>query len=139
MANFFSIFSSLCPFTKILFVLFNLYSLIDIFRKYNLRKKSDCKACIYICPQKKVKSVWKLGKWDFQFSTRFIKFPALWIFGVTLTLLVTLTFDLRPQKKNLYNPWYVLDICAKNEGDPTIGLGGVRAQTDRQTGDLPLL
>ena len=29
-------------------------------------------------------------------------------------------------KINLYNPGYVLDICAKNEVDPTIGLGGVR-------------
>ena len=29
-------------------------------------------------------------------------------------------------KKNLYNPGCVLDICAKNEVDPTIGLGGVR-------------
>ena len=28
-------------------------------------------------------------------------------------------------KKNLYNPGCVLDICAKNEVDPTIGLGGV--------------
>ena len=36
-------------------------------------------------------------------------------------------------KKNLYNPGDVLNICAKNEGDPTIGLGGVRPQTDRQT------
>ena len=36
-------------------------------------------------------------------------------------------------KKNLYNPGRVLDICAKNEVDPTIGLGGVRPQTDRQT------
>ena len=29
-------------------------------------------------------------------------------------------------KKNLYNPGCVLDIRAKNEVDPTIGLGGVR-------------
>ena len=36
-------------------------------------------------------------------------------------------------KKNLYNPGRVLDICAKNEVDPTIGLGGVRGQTDTQT------
>ena len=43
---------------------------------------------------KNVKFVWKFWKWDFQFSTRFIKFPALFIFGVTLTSLVTLTFDL---------------------------------------------
>jgi len=39
--------------------------------------------------------------------------------------------------KKLYNPGSVLDICAKNEVDPTIGLGGVRpqtyTQTDRQT------
>ena len=27
--------------------------------------------------------------------------------------------------KNLYNPGCVLDICAKNEVGPTIGLGGV--------------
>ena len=33
-------------------------------------------------------------------------------------------------KKNLYNPGCVLDICAKNEVDPTIGLGGVREHTD---------
>ena len=36
-------------------------------------------------------------------------------------------------KKNLYNPRCVLDICAKSDVDPTISLGGVRAQTDRQT------
>ena len=42
-------------------------------------------------------------------------------------------------KKNLYNPGRVLDICAKNEGDPTIGLGGVRPQTHTQTEDLRLL
>ena len=36
-------------------------------------------------------------------------------------------------KKNLYNPGCVLDICAKNEVDPTIGLGGVRGQTHTQT------
>ena len=42
-------------------------------------------------------------------------------------------------KKIMYNPGCVLDICAKNEVDRTIGLGGVRAQTDRQTEDLPLL
>ena len=42
-------------------------------------------------------------------------------------------------KKNLYNPGLVLDICAKNDVDPTISLGGVRAQTDRQTEDLRLL
>ena len=29
-------------------------------------------------------------------------------------------------KQNLYNPGCVLDIPAKNEVDPTIGLGGVR-------------
>ena len=46
-------------------------------------------------------------------------------------------------KKNLYNSGCVLDICAKNEVGPTIGLGGVRphthTHTDRQTEDLPLL
>ena len=42
-------------------------------------------------------------------------------------------------KKNLYNPGCVLDICAKYDVDPTISLGGVRAQTDRQTEDLRLL
>ena len=31
-------------------------------------------------------------------------------------------------KKNLYNPGCVLDICAKNEVDPTIGVGEVRRQ-----------
>ena len=36
-------------------------------------------------------------------------------------------------KKNLYNPGCVLDICAKNEVDPTIGLGGVQQQTHTQT------
>ena len=36
-------------------------------------------------------------------------------------------------QKNLYNPECVLDICAKNEVDPTIGLGGVRGHTHRQT------
>ena len=35
-------------------------------------------------------------------------------------------------KKNLYNPGCVLDICAKNEVHPTIGLGGVRVQTHTQ-------
>ena len=33
----------------------------------------------------------------------------------------------------MYNPGRVLDICAKNEVDPTIGLGGVRGHTDRHT------
>ena len=42
-------------------------------------------------------------------------------------------------KKNLYNPRHVLDICAKNQVDPTIGLGGVRPHTHRQTEDLRLL
>ena len=41
--------------------------------------------------------------------------------------------------KNMYNPWFVLDICFKNEVDPTIGLGGVPGQTDTQTEDLRLL
>ena len=40
--------------------------------------------------------------------------------------LVTLTFEIWSQKKNLYNPGFVLDIRATNEVDPTIGLGGVR-------------
>ena len=31
--------------------------------------------------------------------------------------------------KYMYNPGGVFDICAKNEVDPTIGLGGVRPQT----------
>ena len=46
---------------------------------------------------------------------------------------------LKVTKKNLYNPWYVFDICAKNEGDPTIGPGGVRPKTHTQTEDLRLL
>ena len=47
--------------------------------------------------------------------------------------------DLWPKvtKKNLYNPRCVLDIYAKNEVDPTIGLGGVRPHTDRQTNRGP--
>ena len=36
-------------------------------------------------------------------------------------------------KKNLYNPGRVLDINAKNEVDPIIGLGGVRPPIDRHT------
>ena len=36
-------------------------------------------------------------------------------------------------KKNLYNPGCVLDICAKNDVDPTIRLGGVRPQTHTHT------
>ena len=44
-----------------------------------------------------------------------------------------MTFKIWSPKKNLYNPGRVLDICAKNEVDPTIGLGGVRPQTHRQT------
>ena len=36
-------------------------------------------------------------------------------------------------KKNLYNPRHVLDICAKNEVDLIISLGGVRPQTVKQT------
>ena len=40
-------------------------------------------------------------------------------------------------KKNLYNPGCVLDICAKNEVDPIISLGGVRAQTHTQTNRGP--
>ena len=42
-------------------------------------------------------------------------------------------------KKNLYNPGCVLDICAKNDVDPTISLGGVRSHTRRHTEDLRLL
>ena len=42
-------------------------------------------------------------------------------------------------KKNLYTPGRVLDICAKNEVDPTIGLGGVPWQTHWQTEDLRLV
>ena len=46
-------------------------------------------------------------------------------------------------KKNQYNPGRVLDICAKNDVDPTISLGGVwphtHTHTDRRTEDLPLL
>ena len=59
---------------------------------------------------KNVKFVWKFWKWDFQFSTRFIKFPALFIFGVTLTSLVTLTFDL--EIRNFHTIFLVmLAIC----------------------------
>ena len=49
--------------------------------------------------------------------------------------------DLLPKvtKKNLYNPGRMLNICVKNEVDPTIGLGEVRPQTDTQTEDLRLL
>ena len=36
-------------------------------------------------------------------------------------------------KKKICNPGRVLDICAKNEVDPTIVLGGVRPQTHRHT------
>ena len=35
--------------------------------------------------------------------------------------------------KNMYDSESVLDICAKNEVDPTIGLGGVREYTHRDT------
>ena len=42
-------------------------------------------------------------------------------------------------KKNLYNPRCVLDIWAKNEVHPAIGLGGVLWQTDTHTEDLRLL
>ena len=40
-------------------------------------------------------------------------------------------------KKNLYNPRHVLDICAKNEVDPIISLGGVRPQTHTHTNRGP--
>ena len=40
-------------------------------------------------------------------------------------------------KNNLYNPGCVLDICAKNEVDPTIGLGGVREHTNTHTNRGP--
>ena len=55
--------------------------------------------------------------------------------NLDLDLVDDLDLWLKVTKKNLYNPWYVLDICAKNEGDPTIGigLGGVRPQTHTQT------
>ena len=36
-------------------------------------------------------------------------------------------------KKNMYNPGAVLCICAKNEVDPTIGLGEFRPQTHTHT------
>ena len=62
---------------------------------------------------KNVNFVWKNCKWDFQLSTRFIKFPALLIFGVTLTLLVTLTFDLRSPKKICTIPGVCLTYVPK--------------------------
>ena len=40
-------------------------------------------------------------------------------------------------QKNLYNPGCALDICAKNEVDPTIDLGEVWHQTDTQTNRGP--
>ena len=46
---------------------------------------------------------------------------------------MTLTFGEDMVTKNMCNPGCVLDICVKNEVDPTIGLGGVRPQTDRHT------
>ena len=39
---------------------------------------------------------------------------------------------LKVTKKNLYNPGYVLDICAKNEADPTVGSEAVCGMTDRR-------
>ena len=41
--------------------------------------------------------------------------------------------------KKLYNPGYVLDICAKNQVDPSCGLGGVCETSDRQTDGFTLL
>ena len=46
--------------------------------------------------------------------------------------LVTMTFEIW-SPKNMYNPGRMLDIWAKNEVDTTIGIGGVRGQTDRHT------
>ena len=40
---------------------------------------------------------------------------------------------------NMCTPWYVLDLCTKDEGDRAYGLGGVCEQTNRQTEDLTLL
>ena len=35
-------------------------------------------------------------------------------------------------ENNMCTSGYVLDFCAKNEGDQTNGLGGVRGQTNRE-------
>ena len=45
----------------------------------------------------------------------------------------------RVTRKKLYNPGYVLDICAKNEADLDSGLGGVRGTSDTQTDGFTLL
>ena len=50
--------------------------------------------------------------------------------------LVTLNLEIW-SPENLYNPGCVLDICAKNEVHPTIGLGGVWHHTDTQTNRGP--
>ena len=42
-------------------------------------------------------------------------------------------------KKNLYNPGCVLGNLAKNDADPTSGLGGVCGTSHRQTDGLTLL
>ena len=41
--------------------------------------------------------------------------------------------------ENICTPGYVIDVCAKNGGDRTNGLDGVRGHTDTQTEDLTLL
>ena len=43
------------------------------------------------------------------------------------------------QKKTLYIPGYVLDICAKNDADPDSGLGGVYETSYTQTDGFTLL
>ena len=42
-------------------------------------------------------------------------------------------------KKVMYNPWCVLNICAKNEVDPTIGLGGVWWNTHTDIGPTAII
>ena len=34
-------------------------------------------------------------------------------------------------------PWYVIDLCTKNEGDQAYGLGGVSEHTHTQTNRGP--
>ena len=64
-----------------------------------------------------------------QFSGQFIKFPKLKQKSMTLTSVVTLTFDPRSWKIDKVTPGYQFNVPSQNKVNPTNGLGGVRGHT----------
>ena len=80
-----------------------------------------------------MKFVWHFWKNNFQFSGQFIKFPKFKQKSMTLTSVVTLTFDPRSWKIDKATPGYQINIPPQNKVNPSNGLGGVRGQTDIHT------